>query len=181
VVSLDENWLGHLSTDPAVQVGPDDAQRFWDHCYRDYEKLSDIEVSRNCHGYSFGVGDWPLTATGPLGLGPFMAGSGKTSCYGLAQRKDATIAVDFQQAGDQGVYGLKHSIKVEGTECEIEDEPGPTPVTDDGSPPKQQALIKSLEQFRFSGTYRQTATCPDNVNLSKACLNPPSFALFESN
>ena len=34
-----------------------------------------------------------------------------------------------------------------------------------------KAVEKSLEQFRESGTYRQTATCPNSVNLNSGKLH----------
>lgn len=175
VVSLDTIWIGTLKSDPTVIVGPADAQRFWDDVYKDYEKLTDLDVSRNCHGYSFGVKDWPQTATGPLGLGPFAFGSGKSPCYYLAQTKNATVAVDVTRVADKLLYGLQHSIKVVGHECPLPPGP-PVPI---GPVTLPQKLKESKEQFRFSGTYRQTADCPDSVKLENNRLTANlGFKLF---
>lgn len=141
-----------------------DNKRFWDWYYEGYTAPDTCDYTQNCHGYAFGVGDWPYTATpiidnrpipDPLPPDPI-----PPPCYVGAEVKEAQIASDPPS----------HSIKVQGAECEVEPPPGPPiPIPDPGpgGPPMAQALVASWEQYRESGTYSQSAECPDSVNLKR--------------
>lgn len=143
----------------------EDNKRFWDWYYAGYTAPEACDYTQNCHGYAFGVGDWPDSAVpiidnrpipDPLPPDPI-----PPPCYVAAEVKEAQIAS----------VPPSHSIKVQGAECEVELPPGPPipiPNPDPGEPPMAQALVASWEQFRESGTYSQTAECPDSVDLKRA-------------
>lgn len=190
-VSIDEEWHGHLKLG-GDRVGAVDAQRFWDWVYADmgYERVTKLDFSKNCHGYAFGVGDWPYSAEGPLGRGPFPTGSIKSPCYEhMFEPKKAKVAVEVKLPGNgaSAVFGTRHSIKVVGAECDVsagDQTPNADAIGDDTVGPgtiKKQAIVESTEQFRASGIYRQTSDCPESVVLTKARLNKYTFALFKQN
>ena len=130
-----------------------------------YTKPSACDYSQNCHGYAFGVGDWP-GAVEILNLNP-----PANACYEVVTTKDAKIACTD---GDDPV----HSIKVTGKDC-IEPQPfvqaerkrslrAIPQMNVPTIPPGNEVFIESSEQFRESGTYTQSNGCPDGVEIGKA-------------
>lgn len=61
-----------------------DVIRYWNWTYAGYSGGGALDYSQNCHGYAFGVGDWPDSSTGIIG-------SGTTACW-VPDGSNATIA-----------------------------------------------------------------------------------------
>ena len=162
-IEVDHEWIQEQAAHGGIHTFTHaDNKRFWDWYYEGYEKPDACDYTQNCHGYAFGVGDWPDSAEPIIDRRPVTdpPTPGPDPCYIPAEVKDATIASDPPE----------HSIKVQGAECEVELPPGPPiPLPDPGpgGPAIVQALVASWEQYRESGTYSQTATCPDSVNLKR--------------
>ena len=170
VVQIAENWLIKIDRrDNGLkhQFTQLDNKAFWDWYYRDYNAAGQCDYSQNCHGYAFGVGDWPDDAGGimgyrdpnqfiPLGTPPHIP------CYEGCSTKDAVIA--------SNVSG--HSIQVIGTECDLpEDSPiecEHAPAPGPPEPCKIEAIVFSAEQFRESGSYTRAVVCPDSLDVSLA-------------
>ena len=123
---------GILKTKAHVFREPDN-RAWWDHFYEGYTAPITCDYSQNCHGFAFGVGNWPRTAV------PFLRS------YVECWKRDAIIA------SNKG-----HSISVGGTESV------------DSYGLYFQAVIRSDEQFRESGTYSRSATLPKQLNLKDA-------------
>ncbi|MDB4778149.1 hypothetical protein OAG68_01705 [bacterium] len=161
VVNMDNGWIGILESDSTVGVSAADTEAYWDWVYHGYEKVSGLDFTQNCHGFAFGIGDWPQAATTIVGATEL------SPCYIRATELDATVAVDHHATG---VVGAAHSIKVWSDSCEVEVVvPGPR-----GEPihhteiQTATTIVESKEQFRESGIYRQTSECPDSVRLNNS-------------
>ncbi len=61
-----------------------DNQRFWDWIYSGYGGGGACDWSQNCHGYAFGVGDWPTSSS-------TIIQGGATQCW-VQDASNATIA-----------------------------------------------------------------------------------------
>lgn len=169
---------------------------YWNYYYGPtYTKPLACDYSQNCHGFAYGVGDWPrdfsyLAVTHGGGVGPsdqstggdfenHPIGSGFSACWQLCEKKDAQVA-------SSGI----HSISVNGAECDIPEEWGIECVTVLHSPfggnfgveeedCKIQAIVSSAEQFRESGTYTRTSDgCPDSLNVGSV-HNWTTFGYFK--
>ncbi len=130
----------------------EDAEDFWDHMYLPlgYEKIGTIDYSMNCHGYAFGVGDWP--EDGQYGAELIL------ECWQADDDQcDATVAVTQN--------GHDHSIKVIGAEC------------NDGY--TSWCIHENLiEKYKESALYLKEGDCPGGVNIS-AVHNNASFDLYK--
>ncbi|MFN5709669.1 MAG: hypothetical protein ACK49R_16165 [Planctomycetota bacterium] len=163
-VTIDENWEGIVIDENTgmltnFRCGPADLEAYWNDVYEGYEKLSGVDFTKNCHGYAFDVGDWPAEATLLLNLGPFAQIPGR-ACWETSELKDAKIAS----------LPPSHSIKVVGGTCTITQPPGPVPVVpgQPGQPAIKQVIKETKQKFRESGVYRQTANCPESVDLNQS-------------
>lgn len=76
-----------------------DVQRYWDWTYAGYDGGGALDYSQNCHGYAFGVGDWPDESAGIIG-------SGANACW-VQDNFNATIA-------DRNT----HTVKITMKDCE---------------------------------------------------------------
>ncbi len=147
-VNLNANWVQSLDVGGGVIVNFTAAHNraFWDWIYEGYTPVGTTnDYSRNCHGYAFGVGDWPDTAVGIVRWN-----MGNPTCYtplASADLDKATFAVD----------PLMHSLKVTGMKCDH-------PTIPMLKVPKYKT---SSEQFRESGIYEQAGACPDGINIGK--------------
>jgi hypothetical protein len=166
VISIDDNWVvSVLVGGQPRNVGKADNERYWDHYYQDYAKVSGIDYSMNCHGYAFGVGDWPQSS---LGIIRESSPPHPDDCYKTvtpADWKEVEIASD-----DPG-----HSIKITGDECTIV-------IGDPGNVPVETTLKMyektSSEKFRESGVYEQSGSCQNPVNLHLAHSRPGGHGPF---
>jgi hypothetical protein len=176
VLELDPNW-----TSDAVFVGPKENlvflpnvvatiannKEYWDLYYAGYQGPQAGEpqcgYSQNCHGYAFGVGDWPdkavvlLNVQGEPGGLPAPGGGNQQPCYDACDADVAVIASDV----------VNHSIKVEGGVCVT------TGLVPPGFPVPPLVITKvvkkSWEKCRESGVYwRVAGDCPDSLDLNKA-------------
>lgn len=73
-----------------------DNKRFWDWLYSGYSGGGACDWTQNCHGYAFGVGDWPETSSKIIK-------SGATECW-VGYASNATIA-------DNGGHTVKITMK----------------------------------------------------------------------
>lgn len=188
-LDIEENWEATLELFPEVIVTADDVNRYYDYCYIEYpptigkpayEKISDLDFSKNCHGYVFGENCWPRVAAGNLAPGPFVAGSGKTPCFVETSKKDATVAVDVMLGAGPGVVGgSRHSIKVVGGSCEIEDPNAFIPIGGEPVMVTIEVIKESYEKFRASGVYHRAVECPENLSLGDAKCNPDQFRFYK--
>jgi len=76
-----------------------DNQRYWDWVYDGYDGGGACDYSQNCHGYAFGVGDWPSGSGGIMVAPP-------VNCW-ITDANNATIA-------DSG----GHSVKITMQDCQ---------------------------------------------------------------
>jgi hypothetical protein len=147
-VNLNANWGQILDVGGGVIVNFTAAHNraFWDWIDEGYTPVGTTnDYSRNCHGYAFGVGDWPDTAAGIVRWN-----MGNPTCYtplASADSDKATFAVD----------PLMHSLKVTGMKCDH-------PTIPMLKFPKYKS---SSEQFRESWIYEQAGACPDGINIGK--------------
>lgn len=160
VIQINNNWVGIIEHNGQI-FGCTEAhlEAYWNNQFQGYERVTGVDWTRNCHGYAFGVADWPHTATELLNLGPFLPGALDKACYEASSPKDATIAS----------LPPNHSIKVVGGTCQVA-QSGPVPVVP-GVPVEPltiEVIKESTQKFRESGVYRQTANCPNSVDLNKA-------------
>jgi hypothetical protein len=139
-VTVNNAWsLTHTVNGVEITSDVDDNDAYWDERYDGYTQNGAVDYTQNCHGYAFGVGDWPDdNADGHdilLEVG---------TCYVNASVKDAILAT----------CGT-HSIKVTGDECSIWE--FTWEITDSTS-----------EKFRESGIYEQSNGCNTGVDVAKA-------------
>ncbi len=149
---------------PGVTANINHNKAYWDEYYAGYTGPANGEpkcdYSQNCHGFAFGVGDWPDKALELIdaqvqGNPPPPGGGNQVSCYVGCDTDVATVATDINN----------HSIKIEGGVCVEQGTGGPPPPP----PVNLKVVKKSWEQCRESGTYRREAgACPDSLNLNKA-------------
>lgn len=188
-VQIDMNWFVN---DPVLGlIDHSHNLAYWNHYYQDYDGplQGSCDYSQNCHGFAFGVGDWPDHVWTLLN-----AYDGANSCHIGVSVKDATIATDPPY----------HSIIVTGAECDPvvlgagcggNGEPGlglilknfqwnwPTalpltlifakleqdPVPGDPHIGKEENFVSSSEQCRESGTYTQASPCEEGgIDINKA-------------
>ena len=71
-----------------VTYAATDAERFWDFIYDGFSGGGACDWSANCHGYAFGVGDWPKGPEGPAKI----IAEGTGDCW-VEDGSNATIAV----------------------------------------------------------------------------------------
>lgn len=195
VVNIPDGWSGTVektfSVDGqdeqevtvVVPINVDDVQRFYDFHYREYQKVTqELDFSENCHGYAFGVEDWPAECTEILAVGPFVFPSPKTPCWEIAEKADAEVAADVFVKHGTTFYGTGHSVKVTGEAQEAVLE-GTLGLGPNGGPltATVDAITETMEKFRASAIYRQTSNFPDNLNIGKATCGPSVFELFKKN
>lgn len=167
-VKMDPNWTGFIlkvdfltGMPSSIPVYPADLEAYWDDVYKGYEKLSGVDFTKNCHGYAFDVGDWPAEANLLLNLGPLVQAPGR-ACWETSEVKDAKIASEPPS----------HSIKVVGGTCSLAQPPGPVPAIP-GQPAQPviiQVVKETRQKVRESGVSRQTADCPESVDLNQSRL-----------
>jgi hypothetical protein len=154
VVNIADNWTAQVTIGTVTySVNKSHNEAYWDWYYRDYQQVSEVDYSQNCHGYAFGVGDWPDEAGTLLDLGNPNVNQ---RCYlevPIGQGNLMTIASDPPD----------HSIKVTGDSCEQEVETDP-PLFVIGNFHKT-----SIEKMRESGVYKRAGgTCANPLNLNLA-------------
>ncbi len=134
-----------------VTVTVADVEDYYDELYKGYQKVGNVDFSKNCHGYSFGVGNWPADdAYGSYTL----VEDGTHPCYIPARDMEhATIALNGA-----------HSMKVTGGKCT-------------GTEYTWMIFTSSSEKFRASAKYEQSDGCDDGVDITKATKS--SFGLYE--
>jgi hypothetical protein len=154
VVSIDDNWVVSIQVDGQPRnVSKADNERYWDYYYRDYTKVFGIDYTKSCHGYAFGVGDWPMSAFEIIreSIPPH-----PDDCY--RQIFNHADWIDVEIASDRP----DHSIKITGDQCEVEVGSNPPTI-------EMQAIVKtSSEKFRESGVYEQAGNCQNPVDLNLA-------------
>ena len=139
-----------------TEVTAADVDRYWDVVYAGYAKVGNATTSQNCHGHSFGVGDWPDCS--PYGVSILLSSG---TCYEGVGTRDATLA-----------YSIGHSIKVTGKLCTVNVGSGMTTPMD--------ILDSSSEKMQFSRVYTQSNGCNNGVNIHKAAINQgASFSLYK--
>jgi len=166
---MDNNWVGiieHPVNGRLFGCTEEHLEAYWDNQFRaadGYEKIGKVDFTKNCHAHAFGVADWPHTAVellnlqAPAGSGPII----HIACYEDSAIKDATVASDPPY----------HSIKIVGGTCPIAQPPGQPVPGIPGQPvaPVAKDVIKeSTQKFCESAVYRQTANCPNSVDLNTA-------------
>ncbi len=137
-VEIDHAWIGVVNIDGVnYPVTHANNKAYWDWYYQGYNVPAACDYTQNCHGYAFGVGDWVDNARMILAVGGAfpVGGVPANSCYSVVPTKDARVASDWP----------RHSIKVEGTECNVPPPPnGPIPVDEDGNPPQETSARQVL-------------------------------------
>ncbi len=104
-VNLNANWFVNGTVNGApYKFTAADTEAYYDWYYEGYTKLGNIDYSKNCHGYSFGVGDWPDDA---YGANILLDANDSPPCYIPAHDlASSTVAVNGG-----------HSLKVTGGKC----------------------------------------------------------------
>ncbi|MBA3312062.1 MAG: hypothetical protein M3552_15990 [Planctomycetota bacterium] len=139
-----------------VNITSADVELYWDTRYTDYTKVGNLDFSKNCHGYAFGVGNWP--SDGAYGVVTILD---TPVCY--VGPHDAPLNTEVA-VND----GRTHSMKASGSKCIKNSE-------------EVKVLVSSSEKFRESRVYELKATCPDSVDTKKAHPSSWTFELFKKN
>lgn len=125
-----------------TKLTKDHINAYYDEKYAGYEPVGDVDFSTNCHGYTFGTGNWPQD--GMNGIDVLLS----ITCYLYASAETADVA-----------YSYAHSMRVGGENCAIEM----------GYSPQ---IVFTAEKFRASRVYKQTSVaCWDPVNPYQAHID----------
>ncbi len=135
--SISNSWTNSIVT---VNMGiyivdVSHTEAYWDWRFAGYQKEGSVDYSQNCHGYAFGVGDWP--ADGSPGVSIIMSGG----CYVTAGLNDAQIAV---------LNSGNHTIKVTGGF-----------LLNSGF--NRPGILSTSEKYRESAIYKQSHSGGVNV------------------
>lgn len=142
--TVTRTWTKDITINMVVYTVSDaHVEAYYDKKYDGYTKVGNTDYTKNCHGYSFGVGDWP--DDGAMGADK-IAKVG--TCYEAASHADSEI----------GLSGV-HSLKVNGKNCPM-------------SIGMMPCYSKSSEKFRSSAVYEQTGDCPTGIDITKAGGGP---------
>lgn len=139
-VSINTAWSVTISVNfTPVTFTVADTEAYWDHKYTGYSKVGSVNYSQNCHGYAFGVGDWPADI---YGCGVLV----DTPCYQPQYIYNADIAT---------LTDNTHSMKVTGAICSQE-----YAFT--------EIFATTTEKYRESAIYEQSQFCSSGVNPLRA-------------
>ena len=128
-MTVSNSWIGQFTYNMVTyNVNVSHTEAYWDWRFLGYEKQGSVDYTKNCHGFAFGVGDWP--ADGGMGAIIILK---EGACYAQTDPVHATIAVST---------GCTHSIKVSGG------------LALNGSQPWPRVLA-TTEKFRESAIYKQ--------------------------
>lgn len=132
-----------------------DLKRYWDWVYAGYAGGGNPDWTQNCHGYAFGVGDWPNGSSAII-----KRDLTNTFCWIEDEDiADATI----------GTYGYGHTVKVTMEHCAN----------------SMGWIVKaSSEKFKESGTYTLSGDCTTgsaDLSLGNGPRANISFALYKQN
>jgi len=111
---------------------------YYDLKYAGYDQEGDVDFSQNCHGYTFGTGNW-IDDSMMFGFNAWI------QCYNID-----CVPSNAVLAGN-----TSHSMKCGGENCST-------------SETYMEKYTSSSEKFRGSRIYKQSGTCDSPVDLGKA-------------
>jgi len=89
-----------------------DVIRYWDWTYEGYEGGGALDYTRNCHGYAFGVGDWPNDSTALIGQQPNPCWVPDVPNATIADCKTHTVKIEMKDCRSSlGIIVSKSSEK----------------------------------------------------------------------
>ncbi len=139
-LDIDRNWKVKVSiknTDYTVTIA--DNQHYWDSYFALYKKESDVDYSKNCHGYVADADYW-INGTE---MGFYLVDCNYRIASNQKEKLKATVALR---------NGGGHSVKGAFKSCR-----------------GGVKLVRTLEQFRESGIYRQQTDCGGpGIEVSRA-------------
>jgi hypothetical protein len=136
IVSITSNWsISKVIDGVSVTITETDTKAYYDNKYAGYTQVNGapIDYSQNCHGYSFGVGNWPADNEG---MSILLAGT--PTCYTQQYYWNVDVATTSG-----------HSVKADGAMCS-------------DTYTFWEIYTETTEKFRESGVYKLTGSCGQN-------------------